>query len=207
MGDNKRPSKKMTKEKIMELINKTEEEFNRDGATINDMIAVFEYFKLPARIYKMAGSIIYKYDPEVKNKNVPAFYGVVKDGHIYTMNNNIMSLSQKEETDRLIATKASPHFHHSKRDKPVEFATLRNTNDILCILRENEQREEKEKEFNLFCPDVFHLNEVYCDFKRAGYTPRFTCHMGNITTMKLEFNNVLFNIRHKELIQSDTIDR
>eukprot|EP00438_Fugacium_kawagutii_P027024 Skav232522 [mRNA] locus=scaffold1096:1054611:1057742:- [translate_table: standard] len=209
MSSKKWESKRMTKQKMLELINKTDEEFLRDGASVNDMKTIFEYFKIPARIYKMAGSIVYKYDPEVKNKNVPAFYGVIKDKHIYTMNNDIMSLSQKNLTeDRVMAQKASPHFHLSKREKPVEFITFRSTNDILNILKENEQREneDKEKEFNLFCPDVFDLNEVYCDFKKAGYTPKIFCHMGNITAMKMEFNGVIFNLRHRQLIAGDAVD-
>ena len=63
----------MTREKVVKIIGKTEEEFKERGASIDDMIPVFEYFRFPVRIYGIPGQKIYTYDPEMKNKNIPVF--------------------------------------------------------------------------------------------------------------------------------------
>ena len=95
MSPNKWKSKRLTREKVLELIGKTYEDFKENGASVEEMKPVFEYFKFPVRIYNSFGYKFYSYDPEIKNKNIPAFFGLVKDNHIYTLNSNTMSLARK----------------------------------------------------------------------------------------------------------------
>ena len=50
MGDHKREKNKLTKEAILKIIHKTEDDFKTKGASITDMTKVFEYFNLQVRI-------------------------------------------------------------------------------------------------------------------------------------------------------------
>ena len=47
-----------------------------NGASVEEMKPVFEYFKFPVRIYNCWGYKFYSYDPEIKNKNIPAFFWI-----------------------------------------------------------------------------------------------------------------------------------
>ena len=57
---------------------------------------VFEEFKLTVRLYNCIGQKIYTFDPDKKNKNVNVLFGLIKGNHIYTMNDNIKSIAQRE---------------------------------------------------------------------------------------------------------------
>ena len=85
----------MTREKIFGLMNVSEEEFRKNGASVEDMKPVFEEFKLTVRLYNCLGQKVFSYEPERKNKNVSVLFGLIKGNHIYTMNDNIMSVSRK----------------------------------------------------------------------------------------------------------------
>ena len=50
MGTRKREKNKLTKEAILKIMNKTEEDFKTKGASRTDMAKVFEHFNLPVRI-------------------------------------------------------------------------------------------------------------------------------------------------------------
>lgn len=58
----------MTRDKILKLMNVTEEEFRIQGASMEDMMPVFEEFKLAVRLYNCIGQIIFSFDSERKNK-------------------------------------------------------------------------------------------------------------------------------------------
>ena len=78
MGDKKREKNKLTKEAILKIINKTEEDFKTKGASITDMAKVFEHFNLQVRISDTFENLIYKRDPIKRNHHIPALYAIVK---------------------------------------------------------------------------------------------------------------------------------
>ena len=95
MNTKKWESKRMTRDKVLKLMNLNEEEFRENGASVEDMKPVFEEFKLTVRLYNCIGQKIYTYDPDKKNKNITVLFGLIKGNHIYTMNDNIKSIAQK----------------------------------------------------------------------------------------------------------------
>ena len=113
MGDHKREKNKLTKEAILKIINKTEEDFKTKGASITDMTKVFEYFNLQVRIYDAFENLIYKHEPTRKNHNIPALYAIVKNSHIYTANDNLRMLHQTlpKSSSHNMSVKASSDYH------------------------------------------------------------------------------------------------
>ena len=85
----------MRRDKILKLMNLSEEEFKENRASVEDMERVFEEFKLTVRLYNCIGQKIYTFDPDKKNKNITVLFGLIKGNHIYTMNDNIKSIAQK----------------------------------------------------------------------------------------------------------------
>ena len=194
MSKNKWESKRLTRDKILKLMNKTEEEFKEHGASVEDMKAVFEEFRLSVRLYNCFSKRVFTYDPEKKNKHNNALYGMIKGNHIYTMNDNIISVAHREINEDLKLC-ASTDFHLNKKEEPVKYEMFNSVDDVMKILKDNPDIEE----INLVSKK--HLNNVYCDFKRCCYEPRVIMSAGgNISSIKLKFNKTVLNVRSQDLI-------
>ena len=50
MGEERREKNRLTKESMLKLMNETEEDFKTNGASIQDMVPVFEHYRIQARI-------------------------------------------------------------------------------------------------------------------------------------------------------------
>ena len=104
----------LTREKIIEIIGRSD--FYRNGASIEEMDKVFKAFKIPARIYNSFNKLIYKHEPEHNKRRIKPFYAIVKNSHIYTINNDLKSIEHKqnEEEERPLV-KASTDYHLNEK--------------------------------------------------------------------------------------------
>ena len=195
MNTKKWESKRMTRDKVLKLMNLNEEEFRENGASVEDMKPVFEEFKLTVRLYNCIGQKIYTYDPDKKNKNITVLFGLIKGNHIYTMNDNINSIAQKELEENM-KLNASTDFRLNSKEKPVKYDFFNGIDDIMGIVKQNE---EEEKEVNLISGK--NLNTLFCEFKRAKYEPKIIMGAGgNVSSLKVKFNGLILNIRSQTLI-------
>ena len=194
MNTKKWESKRMTRDKILKLMNLNEEEFKENGASVEDMELVFEEFKLTVRLYNCIGQKIYTYDPDKKNKNITVLFGMIKGNHIYTLNENIKSIAQRDlEEDMKL--NASTDFHLNSKEKPAKYVFFNGIDDIMGIVEENEGGEE----VNLVSGKS--LNTIFCEFKRAKYEPKIIMGAGgNVASLKVKFNGLILNIRSQTLI-------
>ena len=109
-----------------------EEEFNKNGASIEDMEVVFDHFTIPVRIFDIIGNCIYK--TEHVNKKIRAFYGLVKNNHIYVMNFNLSSLQQHKARNYMnLKVRAPIDFHFNKSEEPSEYIIFDKIDDILKL--------------------------------------------------------------------------
>ena len=209
MNTKKWESKRMTRDKVLKLMNLNEEKFRENGASVEDMKPVFEEFKLTVRLYNCIGQKIFTYDPDKKNKNVNVLFGLIKGNHIYTMNDNIKSIAQRElEEDMKL--NASTDFHLNSKEKPVKYDFFNGIDDIMGIVEANEDTDASEKssrgsaglreeEVNLVSGK--NLNTIFCEFKRAKYEPKIIMGAGgNVASLKVKFNKLILNIRSQTLI-------
>ena len=195
MDTKKWESKRMTRDKVLKLMNLDEEEFRQNGASVEDMKPVFEEFKLTVRLYNCIGQKIYSYDPDKKNKNITVLFGMIKGNHIYTMNDNIKSIAQKELEENMKLC-ASTDFRLNSKEKPVKYDFFNGIDDIMGIVEANEESEE---EVNLVSGRD--LNTIFCEFKRAKYEPKIIMGAGgNVSSLKVKFNKLILNIRSQSLI-------
>ena len=85
-------AKQLTKEGILKIIDETDEEFKRSGASRNVMDKVFKKFNIKARLYDIDSNLIYKHDlVDFESMRIITFNGLVKNSHIYTLNHNLNS--------------------------------------------------------------------------------------------------------------------
>ena len=76
-------AKNLTRDKVLELIGSSEDEFIIHGTSIRKMENVFEAYGIPARICDFKCNLIYKYDPPSHAHRIKTFNGLVKNKHIY----------------------------------------------------------------------------------------------------------------------------
>ena len=107
---------------MLKLMTKTEEYFKTNGASIQDMVPVFEHYGIQVRIFNSFIKPIFKYSPTKYNHHIPTLYALVKSNHIYTANDNLQMLRQmvaiRENQD--VSVKASPDYHINENDEPTE---------------------------------------------------------------------------------------
>ena len=105
MGEKRREKNRLTKDSMLKLMNKTEDEFKTNGASIQDMVPVFEHYGIQVRILNSFIKPIFKYSPTKYNH-----HALAKNNHIYTANDNLQMLRQmvtvRENQD--VSVKASP---------------------------------------------------------------------------------------------------
>ena len=106
--------KKMTRESVLRLIGKTDEDFKTNGAPINDMEKVFIDYRISARFFDCLGNLYYRYDPSNnRDHHIKSFYGMIKNDHIYTLNKDLKALKRNLGIDKeyTLNVKASSDFH------------------------------------------------------------------------------------------------
>ena len=120
---------------------------------------------------------------------------MIKGNHIYTMNDNIKSIAQKELEENMKLC-ASTDFRLNSKEKPVKYDFFNGIDDIMGIVEANEDTEE---EVNLVSGK--NLNTIFCEFKRAKYEPKIIMGAGgNVSSLKVKFNKLILNIRSQSLI-------
>ena len=103
----------------MKLINVTEEEFRIQGALVEDMMPVFEEFKLIVNLYNYIGQTLFSFDPERKNKNI-----LIKDNHIYIINDNIMNILHRNTEENMRLFTLSDFYLNNKKKNRLNIIFL-----------------------------------------------------------------------------------
>ena len=169
MGEKRREKNRLTKESMLKLMNKTEDDFKTNGASIQDMVPVFEHYGIQVRIFNSFIKPIFKYSPTKYNHHIPTLYALVKNNHVYTANDNLQMLRQmaaiRENQD--VSVKASPDYHINENDEPTECKMIQSLNDL---------KKFREKDEYTLIYDGNDLTHLFYESKMAGYEPqvRFT---------------------------------
>ena len=169
MGEKRREKNRLTKESMLKLMNKTEEDYKTNGASIQDKVPVFERYGIQVRIFNSFIKPIFKYSPTKYNHHIPTLYASVKNNHIYTASDNLQMLRQmvtlRENQD--VSVKASPDYHINEKDEPTECKMIQSLNDL---------KNFREKDNYTLIYDGNDLTQLFYESKMAGYEPqvRFT---------------------------------
>ena len=78
MGEKRREKNRLTKESMLKLMNKTKEDFKTNGASIQDMVPVFEHYGIQVRIFNSFIKRIFKYPLTKYNHHIPTLNALVK---------------------------------------------------------------------------------------------------------------------------------
>ena len=176
-------AKNLTRDEILKIINKTDEEFKKSGASINVMDNVFKKFNIKARLYDIDSNLIYKHDPENFNsRRVITFNGLVKNSHIYTLNHNLNSLKRREVPENNYSVKCHQHYYINDRKEAMKYTMIDDINDLL-------QLKEKD-EYKIILKDNG-LNKAIFQLKQVGYEPQIRYNAGKTTEFIVSLSHLI----------------
>ena len=191
--------KKMTRENVLRLIDKTDEDFKTNGASINDMEKVFIEYRISARIFDCLGNLYYRYDPPKPDTHIKSFYGMIKNDHIYTLNKDLKALKRNLGIDKeyKLNVKASSDFHINTRDEPIVCRMIDGVNDFLKYTEKNEYT---------MIYNGNDLSKLYFESKQAGYNPciKFTAGIISELNFRFRFRKEKREIKYKVKTQNLT---
>ena len=182
-----------------------DEEFNKNGASIEDMEAVFTHFTISVRIVDIIGNCIYE-ATHVNKKSEP-FTGSLRITIFYVMNFNLSSLQQQKGRNYMnLKVRAPIDFHLNKSEEPSEYIIFDKIDDILKLHKPTKEELEgkvvaKEKEYKLI-HSKNDLIGVLCDIVESGYELKIRYEAGTISQIKLRFMKNTYIIATQNLVPS-----
>ena len=175
--------KQLTREGILKIINKTDEEFKRRGVSINLMDDVFKKFNIKARLYDIDSNLIYKHDPvDYNSMRIITFNGLVKNSHIYTLNHNLKPLKSKNTPENNYSVKCHQHYYINDRKEAMKYTMINDINDLL-------QLKEKD-EYKIILKDN-DLDKAIFQLKQAGYEPQIRYNAGKTTEFIMSLSHLI----------------
>ena len=181
--------KQLTREGILKIINKTDEQFKRHGACIHIMNNVFKDFNIKARLYDIDSNLIYKHDPvDYNSMRIITFNGLVKNSHIYTLNHNLNSLKRKEAPENNYSVRCHQHYYINDRKEAMKYTMINDITDVLQL------REKDEYKIILKDND---LNKAICQLKQIGYEPQIRYNAGKTTEFIMSLSHLIDSKKKK----------
>ena len=104
-------AKTLSRNKILEILDKTEEEIHREGISTIQMQPVFQFFNIPVKKYNCVARPVYEFIPNKYkyDRHTTIFTGMIKNNHLYPINANWDRLNQLKDL-KPFELKASPNF-------------------------------------------------------------------------------------------------
>ena len=172
-------AKTLSRKKILELLNTTEEDMHEYGISINNMKKVFQFFNIPVKLYDCQCQLIFQYFPPHHDKGhrKRIFTALIKNNHIYPINANQDRLCQLNG-ERAIDFTASKNFYITDKTEPPKYKMFSHIDELLKLTDQDEYY-LIHKENN--------LTKVLYQFKKVGYEPYIRYRAGRISELRIKF--------------------
>ena len=173
-------AKTLSRKKILELLNTTEEDIHEYGISINAMKKVFQFFNLPVKLYNYQCQLIFQYIPSdyYRGHRKRIFTALIKNNHIYPINANQDRLSQVDGKEKSLDIKVSKNFYITDKTAPPKYKMFSHIDELLKLTDQDE--------YYLIHKDN-NLMEVLYQFKKVGYEPYIRYRAGKISDLKIKF--------------------
>ena len=185
----------LSRDKVLELLELSEEDFINNGASVNQMDTVFKYFKIPVRLYNFMGVLIYEHNPEgYEIGKVRMFRGLVKNNHVYLLNDNLKKLCQTCPAEK--SPHVSSRFYITDKKEATQYEMFDNIDELLKL--------NAKEEYNLIHAEN-DLVKVAYQLREAKYQPLIKYQGGEISNIMVKFyfkqlkKSVKYNISSQNL--------
>ena len=169
----------LTRNKILEMLNRTEDDIHKYGISINQMKPIFKFFSIPVKLYNCECQLLFQYIPDnyKNNRHTQIFTGMIKNNHIYPINANWDRLNHLDVSDPK-ELKVSSNFYINDMDEPPTYKIFSHIDELLKLTEDDR--------YNLIHVDN-NLNEVLFQLKGAGYEPFVRYQANKISQLRVRF--------------------
>ena len=169
----------LTRSKILEMLNRTEDDIHKYGISINQMKPIFKFFSIPVKLYNCECQLLFQYIPDnyKNNRHTQIFTGMIKNNHIYPINANWDRLNHLDVSDPK-ELKVSSNFYINDMDEPPTYKIFSHIDELLKLTEDDR--------YNLIHVDN-DLNEVLFQLKDAGYEPFVRYQANKISQLRVRF--------------------
>ena len=172
-------AKTLSRKKILELLNTTEEDIHEYGISINNMKKVFQFFSIPVKLYNYQSQLIFQFIPSNygNGHRKRIFTALIKNNHIYPINANQERLCQLSGQPSFEFT-ASKNFYITDKTEPPKYKMFSHIDELLKLTDQDE--------YYLIHKDN-NMTEVLYQFKKVGYEPYIRYRAGRISELRIKF--------------------
>ena len=172
-------AKTLSRKKILELLNTTEEDIHEYGISINNMKKVFQFFSIPVKLYNYQSQLIFQFIPSNygNGHRKRIFTALIKNNHIYPINANQERLCQLSGQPSFEFT-ASKNFYITDKTEPPKYKMFSHIDELLKLTDQDE--------YYLIHKDN-DMTEVLYQFKKVGYEPYIRYRAGRISELRIKF--------------------
>ena len=172
-------AKTLSRKKILELLNTTEEDIHEYGISINNMKKVFQFFSIPVKLYNYQSQLIFQFIPSNygNGHRKRIFTALIKNNHIYPINANQERLCQLSGQPSFEFT-ASKTFYITDKTEPPKYKMFSHIDELLKLTDQDE--------YYLIHKDN-NMTEVLYQFKKVGYEPYIRYRAGRISELRIKF--------------------
>jgi hypothetical protein len=161
----------ITRNKILNVINLTEDEI-KNGISIKQLIPLFEYYNLRVLVIDELNNKVYERDG---SDNIKKLYMMIKNGHLYLLNNYVKEIDNLESDSDFVVNKPSPNFKCCDEETSVDYIMINDVHDVKRIYDSvlNSQSEDMQR-FSL-CPKNNDLSYIVYQLFQMGIEPYVLC--------------------------------
>ena len=177
--------------------------------SIEKALPFFERFGLGLFVYDMYLNLLFKYEPEKEKKNKNCYSAlrvIVKDNHMYEMNNNVKSLEQvvHKEDDETDEIKVSKYFSVFKSDEEenVIVHMIKDIDDMTNLILKYTNKQKKQVKLKLITNKI---DKLLIDAMKAGYSPKVNFH-SDIYRLVFEFDYIFISVEKCDISAPDEPD-
>jgi hypothetical protein len=146
---------------------------------------------------------------QLANHHHKAMYIMIKDNHVYTLDNNLKSLEQKIGDVDSPVVRTSSNFYINNNIKAYDvFKMIDSIDDILDVVRANIEVKKDDVDEKVFY--LIHKNddltELLYNLNEVGYAPDIQYQCGKLTKLFMTLNkNIRIVIKTQQLVP-DSLD-
>ena len=102
--------------------------------SFKDVVPFFEQYNLQLRVIDVFGNMIWRHDPETRNRHNKVLYCMVKGNHVYTLNHNLASLEQKMNVKPEFHVKAHSDYHVGEKQEQ-NYKMISHIDDLMRLVK------------------------------------------------------------------------
>jgi hypothetical protein len=198
--------KNLTRSSLIKELGRTELTVG-NGFKLYELEHFFRKNRIQIRVYNAFNKQIYSYDPPIRDHHIKTVFALLKDRHIYRLNNNLNRLSHLSNTENDVTIFPSSNFYirgDDAVDTNIHYTLINGMNDIMEIVKRHDN-DDCRVTYHLVVRDSSLVN-LFFEIRDQGADIVFKHDIGKVLNIEWSLGNVDLKIK-TQLLNTNSIER